>query len=197
MSNVRPHCMRWSLRAAICAVIALPVVSLAAFPPARRLFPSIVGLDCDPRGVCAESPERLRNAELLYDDSKQFVQGRLGTLERAPRTIFCGSDWCASYFGLSGSKAQTTGPFGTVIGPHAWLPYLVRHELIHQVQNERMGMFRLRPGPEWFLEGMAFSLSDDPRTDLGPPWHEYRARFGTWYTTTTRANLWAEAAKLR
>jgi hypothetical protein len=191
------HSMRWPLGAAILAVIATPLFAYAAFPPARRLFPAIAGLDCDVGRVCAESPERLHQAELLYSEARQFVQDRLGSLESPPRTIFCRTEWCASYFGLSTSKAQTTGPFGTVIGPDAWLPYLVRHELIHQLQNERMGMFRLHPGPEWFLEGMAYSLSDDPRSDLGAPWQADRARFDTWYTAPKKANLWAEAASLR
>jgi hypothetical protein len=189
--------MRLPLRVTLVAVVALPLVCFAAFPPARRLFPSIAGLDCDSRGVCAESPEQLRSARLLYDESRQFVQAALGPLERGPHTIFCQSEWCAVYFGLSMSKAQTTGPFGTVIGPDAWVPSLVRHELIHQVQNERMGMFRLHPGPEWLLEGMAYSLSGDPRADLGPPWQEYRARFDSWYAETGSANLWAAAKDLR
>lgn len=189
--------MRWPMRVAMFAIVALPLVSFAAFPPVRRLLPSIVGLDCDSRGVCAESSQQLQRAQLLYDESKQFVQARLGSLVRGPRTIFCQSESCASYFGLSMSKAQTTGPFGTVIGPDAWVPYVVRHELIHQVQNEQMGMFRLHPGPEWLLEGMAYSLSDDPRADLGPPWQEQRARFDAWYAATGRANLWAAAKALR
>jgi hypothetical protein len=177
--------------------VALPIVCFAAFPPARRLFPSIAGLDCDARGVCAESAQDLHRAQLLYDDAKQFVQVRLGPLDRGPHTIFCQSERCASYFGLSTSKAQTTGPFGTVIGPDAWVSYLVRHELIHQVQNERMGMFRLSPGPAWLLEGMAYSLSDDPRADLGPPWQEQRARFDTWFAAIGSANLWTAAKALR
>ena len=177
--------------------VAVPILFFAAFTPSRRLVPSIVGLDCDSQGICAESWQQLQRAQPLYEDSKQFVQGRLGRLEHPLHTIFCQSDWCASYFGLSGSKAQTTGLFGTVIGRDAWVPYLVRHELIHQIQNERMGIFRLHSGPEWFLEGMAYSLSDDPRADLGVPWQEHRARFDSWYAATGSANLWAAAKVLR
>lgn len=189
--------MRWLMRVAMVAVVALPLVSLAAFPPARRLFPSVVGLACDPVGVCAESFQQLQRAQLLYNESKQFVQSRLGPLEPGTHTIFCESERCASYFGLSTSKAQTTGPFGTVIGPDAWVPYLVRHELIHQAKNQHMGMFRLHAGPEWFLEGMAYSLSADPRGDLSAPWQEQRARFDTWFAATRSANLWAAAKALR
>ena len=110
--------------------------------------------------------------------------------------IFCKSTRCASYFGLSTSKAQTTGPFGTVVGLDGRVPYLVRHELIHQAQNEQMGQFRLHPGPA-LLEGMAYFLSDDPRADLGPPWPEQRARFDAWFATTGSANMWTAAKALR
>ena len=139
------------------------------------------------------------------DSNLQFLTGNEDTvfLQLLHKLLQCelgivGILWgCASYFGLSTSKAQTTGLFGTVIGPDAWLPYLVRHELIHQLQNERMGTFRHHPSPEWFLEGMAYSLSDDPRSDLGASWQADRARFDTWYTGPKKANLWAEAARLR
>lgn len=189
--------MRWPLRAAILTVVAIPLFAYAAYPPARRLFPALAGLHCDLQRVCVDSAERLAEAESLYGEARRFVEQRLGPLESPPRMIFCRSDSCASYFGLSASKAQTTGPFGTVMGPGAWLPYLVRHELIHQSQNERMGMFRIHPGPEWFIEGMAYALSDDPRSDLGSPWQAHREQFNAWYKGPQKANPWAEAANVR
>jgi hypothetical protein len=189
--------MRLLLGVATLVVVAIPLLTYAAFPPARRLLPALAGLDCDSQRVCVDSSELRHEADTLYMEARRFVQERLGPLERPPRMIFCHSNSCASYFGLTTSKAQTTGPFGTVIGPDAWLPYIVRHELIHQIQNERLGVLRIHSGPTWFIEGMAYSLSDDPRPNLGPPWQAYRDRFNTWYAGVQKPNLWIEAAELR
>jgi hypothetical protein len=134
---------------------------------------------------------------LLYVEAKRFVQIRLGPRQRATHDLLCKSSRCASYFGLSTSKAQTTGPFGTVVGPDGWVPYLVLHELIHQAQNEQMGQFRLHPGPAWLLEGMAYLISHDPGADLGPPWQEQRARFDAWSATTGSAKMCTAAKALR
>ena len=83
------------------------------------------------------------------------------------------------------------------MGRDAWLPYLVRDEPIHKSRNEPMGMFRIHPGPEWFIKGMAYTLSDDPHSDLGSPWQAHREQFNAWYKGSKKADLWAEAAHVR
>ena len=110
--------------------------------------------------------------------------------------VFCESEACAQSFGLGRSTAKTTGPFGTVYGPRAWTPYYVRHELIHHLQNERLGMYRFHRGPEWFIEGMAYSLSEDPRTKLAEPFEQYRSQFETWFRSVGKEQLWEQARKL-
>jgi hypothetical protein len=188
--------MRASLAVAILTVVGLPLLAYAAFPPARRLLPALAGVECVGR-ICTDGPEHRHEAEQLYSDAIKFVHEKVGAIENPRQVIFCQLNGCASYFGLTKSKAQTTGPFGTVIGPEGWLPYIVRHELIHQLQNERLGEYRLRSGPDWFIEGMAYSMSDDPRADLGQPWQEYRDQFNRWYATSNKNQLWAEAVKIR
>jgi hypothetical protein len=188
--------MRALLAVAILTVVGLPVLAYAAFPPARRLLPSLAGIQCI-GGICTDRREQRDRAEQLYSGALQFVDEKIGAIENPPQVIFCQLQSCASYFGLTKSKAQTTGPFGTVIGPEGWLPYIVRHELIHQLQNEKLGKYRLGSGPEWFIEGMAYSMSEDPRADLGQPWQEYRDHFTKWYTTLNREQLWVEAARIQ
>ena len=130
------------------------------------------------------------------DNAVVFVGRVAGGIESRPRAVFCASERCAAYFGLGRSTAKTTGPIGTVFGPRAWKDYYVRHELIHHLQNERLGMYRLHRGPEWFIEGMAYALSGDPRATLSEPFQSYRDRFNAWYSDIGRDHLWQEAAKL-
>ena len=193
---VRRHKLRAPLAVAILTAVGLPLLAYAAFPPARRLLPTLAGVQCVGE-ICTDRPEQRHEAEQLYSEAVQFVHEKLGTIDNPPQIIFCQLNSCASYFGLRKSKAQTTGPFGTVIGPDGWLPYIVRHELIHQLQNERLGRYRMHPGPDWFIEGMAYSMSDDPRSDLGQPWQENRDHFNNWYAALNNDQLWVEAVKLQ
>jgi hypothetical protein len=50
--------------------------------------------------------------------------------------------------------------------------------------------------PTWFIEGMAYSLSGDPRHPLAQPNEGYRARFDAWRQSLGSADIWVEARKL-
>jgi hypothetical protein len=110
--------------------------------------------------------------------------------------VFCSTQACADSFGLGDRSAVTVGTVGTVIGPHAWAPHYVRHELIRQLQAERLGVMSLLLKPSWFVEGMAYALSDDPRPTLTEPWQGYRARFKSWHSTIGTADIWIAAGEL-
>lgn len=72
----------------------------------------------------------------------------------------------------------------------------MRHELIHHLQNERFGAVRNSFfKPTWFREGMAYSLSGDPRP-LPEPLQGYRAQFDAWFRGVGPARLWVEAEEL-
>jgi hypothetical protein len=89
------------------------------------------------------------------------------------------------------------GTFAIVIGNRAWHAYYVRHELIHHLQNERLGSLRNSfLMPIWFREGMAYSLSEDPRAPLAEPLQSYRAQFNDWLRRVGKDRLWQEAAQL-
>ena len=68
--------------------------------------------------------------------------------------------------------------------------------MIHHLQAERLGVFGQWRRPAWLTEGMAYSLGQDPRPDLGEPWQEYRAAFETWYQAVGNARLWEEVRTL-
>lgn len=120
----------------------------------------------------AQRPE----AERLYAEATSFLAENVGPVADTPRFIFCSSEACAATFGLGKRSAVTTGTIGTVIGPRAWKPYYVRHELIHHLQAQQLGTLRLLLKPSWFSEGMAYSLSEDPRPELIQPFQGYRAQ---------------------
>jgi hypothetical protein len=90
----------------------------------------------------------------------------------------------------------TLGTWGTVIGPKAWTDYYVRHELIHHLQGQRLGVLNTLLKPPWFVEGMAYALSGDPRAPLAEPFEGYRRTFSAWMDAVDKGKLWENAGGL-
>ena len=72
----------------------------------------------------------------------------------------------------------------------------MRYEMIHHLQAERLGVVRQWLLPDWFTEGMAYSLSEDPRPLVSEPRKGYRQKFERWYQSVGKERLWTEASKL-
>jgi hypothetical protein len=174
--------------------IAVPVVAWAMIKPVRVVVPSVAPVTCSDT-VCADVPERLGEARELAAQAQFFVEGKLGPLAKKPTVVFCATQACADYFGLGRRSAVTMGTWGSVIGPRAWKPYYVRHELIHQEQALHLGVLPLLWTPDWIREGMAYGLSDDPRAPLAEPFESQRNQFMTWYAGHVGGDVWAELRK--
>jgi hypothetical protein len=180
----------------VLAAFALPVAAWALVKPVRVLAPELEGLTCVER-VCVDDPLRRAEALALYRVALGFVRTSVGALEAPPRAVFCSTAACSKDFGFTRVHAYTVGTFGIVIGDRAWRPFYVRHELIHHLQNERLGSLRTWLfKPTWFREGMAYSLSQDPRKPLPQPLEGYRAHFDAWLKDVGLAKLWVEAERL-
>jgi len=183
-------------KAIFLVALALPLAAWAFVKPLRVLAPGLEGVTCEGL-VCIDDPARRAEATMLYRNAFRFVQTSVGAMQTEPRAIFCSTHACAEKFGLLRRNAYNVGTFAVVIGDRGWHPYYVRHELIHHLQNERLGSIRNSfLNPVWFREGMAYSLSEDPRRPLPEPLQEYRARFEDWYGQIGLARLWVEAEKL-
>ena len=173
-----------------------PLAAWAFVKPLRVLAPQLEGLSCD-ESVCIDDTSRRAEATRLYRDALNSVQNSVGTLHSVPRAVFCSTARCSDKFGFTAALAYAVGTFAVVISHRGWRPYLIRHELIHHLQNERLGWVRARLFvPEWWREGMAYSLSRDPRRPLPEPLEGYRSQFEAWFKQVGSAQLWVEAEHL-
>lgn len=180
----------------VLVVLAVPLAAWAFVKPVRALAPQLAGLDCEGR-VCVDDPARRAQATAMYRNAVAFVQTRVGDMETTPRAVFCSTRACSEKFGLGHRNAYNVGLAALVIGYRGWYPFFVRHELIHHLQIERLGSVRMWLfKPIWFREGMAYSLSKDPRRPLVQPLEGYRSEFETWYQQIGPERLWAEAERL-
>jgi len=183
-------------RVLLVVLLSLPFAAWAFIKPVRVIAPELVGVTCY-GSVCTDEPSRLPQATRLYDEAMQYVDANVGATHGAPRAIFCATAACSAHFGFTRAAAYTVGTFAIVISHRAWRPYFVRHELIHHLQNERLGGLRMwLLKPKWFREGMAYSLSGDPRRPLVQPLESYRAEFEIWRAGIDAARLWDEAERL-
>lgn len=183
-------------RLILAALLAVPLAAWAFIKPVRVLAPEWNGIFCTDL-ICTDDPSRLPAASALYDSSRKFVEAAIGPMERKPRVIFCSTDRCFQSFGLGRRSAATLGKVAIVVSPRAWQPYYVRHEMIHHIQNEHLGSLKVwAVSPEWFVEGMAYALSQDPRPVLSEPWQHDRAQFEAWFRRVGKEHLWQEAATL-
>lgn len=112
-----------------------------------------------------------------YEEAYESVNSSVGIIEKKPRVVFCASQVCFQSFGFSKAAASTVGTSGIVIDPRGWKNYYIRHEMIHHLQAERLGVLKQWRSPPWFKEGMAYLFSQDPRPDLSEVFKKYRLEF--------------------
>lgn len=178
-------------------VLLLAIVPLTAWflvKPVRVVAPGLVGISCPQKNVCVDDIAKYQEAAALHKEGTAFVADKLTPLRSSTKVIFCSTTTCAETFGLGARSAVTVALFGTVIGPRAWKGYYVRHEMIHVLQGEQIGVIPLLLKPSWFVEGMAYALSEDPRETLAEPFETDRKFFRSWYQTIGKDSVW-EAAK--
>jgi hypothetical protein len=173
----------------------MPLTNWAFVKPVRAVE-TFAGVSCVENTICTDDPSRNPEASKLYEEALQFADSSIAPLEHRPLVIFCSSEACYHSFGYGNSTAMSIGDFLIILGPRAWTPYYLRHEMIHRLQAQRLGALKMLLEPEWFIEGMAYSLSQDPHTELAEPFQEYRSHFQTWYQGVGKARLWQEAARL-
>jgi hypothetical protein len=177
--------------------VAIPLSAWFFFKPIRALAPELAGVKCYAGNVCLDDSTRIEEARALRSEAIAFVQDNVGKLEHSPRVILCTTAACDKNFGFTGNAAYNLGAAQLVVATRGWHPYFLRHELIHNVQVERIGGFRMWfSTPTWLIEGMAYSLSKDPRHPLQEPWESYRTTYEKWAAGIPASELWSHAKAL-
>lgn len=178
-------------------ILLAPIAVWAMYKPVRVLAPEWVkGISCIGNKICIEDTLQYSKASELYESAQYFVAGAVGAFQEKPRVIFCITELCYQSFGFNKSSASAVGNSGIVVSPRGWNDYYLRHEMIHHRQSEELGVFGMLLKPEWLVEGMAYSLSHDPRNTLSERWQQSRTKFDAWQTEVGTENLWEEARKL-
>ena len=169
-------------------------VALIAYKPTRVLWPEVVGLKRTIGDVYVDNARNSLQAAKLLDASIEEISRKGFFFKKLPRILFCFYQRTYELLGFKKSAARTVDGLAIVLGPNGIQGFYLKHELIHYWQHENLGWFYAKHYPAWFVEGMAYSLSDDPRHPIAQPWESYRARFEAWYATNS--NILEESSKL-
>ena len=145
--------------------------------PAKIVYPQITGVECVTPWLCIDDISRLEEAEGLYEEAFKQVELKLSRFVDRPKIVFCSKPDCFAAFGFDKPAATSIANFGIVIAPRGWTQYYVEHEMIHQWQSENLGLLSLMLTPEWLKEGMAYSVSGDPRETLAEPFQSFRSQY--------------------
>lgn len=143
--------------------------------------------------------------ETLVAASENRVQGFYGTLESKPKIFVCPDEACYQRVGGGRSHGMALIDWAFFVSPRGLDPVIVSHELSHIELHHRTGAvatFR-RDIPQWFDEGLAVTISDDPRY-LKPAGEADRCLIrsdeplpttrGAWVENASSHDLYAKAA---
>ncbi|OCZ61661.1 hypothetical protein [Acinetobacter seifertii] len=171
--------------------------TLIWFKPIRVVFAHHLSLlHCEDH-ICVDDAKTEPLAKTLYNRSLQETQDKVGAFHQQPTMVFCSTLECANTFGMGKAAAKAVGNLGLLVAPRGWKDFYITHELIHHRQAEEWGNIAMLTKPKWLVEGMAYSLSDDPRPTLSEPFQQWRAQFKLWHQQNPNPNIWYTTGKVK
>jgi hypothetical protein len=85
-----------------------------------------------------------------------------GPVQSAPTLFFCSTDERFRALGGGGQRGLTYFHAACVFPPHGTTTPIVTHEWSHAEMHRRVGTWRMRQVPQWFDDGVAVTVSEEP-----------------------------------
>jgi hypothetical protein len=136
--------------------VAFPAVAATTCPGCYGLDRVRPGLHVEP-GIGAEQRTRVSGA---VDEGTRRVATFFGGLRSAPDFVACVTDDCYTRIGGGGERGIAVLNRAVMLSPRGIDPVIAAHELTHVELHTRLGSGSV---PQWFDEGLAVLVSDDPR----------------------------------
>jgi hypothetical protein len=195
-------------------IIALTVfLAVAAVAVLHFTFPAAAAAGCPPCTGFADlgnniyveksmpADDRLA-AKATIEAARSRVRAFYSDLQSSPRVLLCATDACYRPLG-GGSRGITLLDQALILSPRGIDTVIAAHELAHAELHKRIGIRAtlFRSVPQWFDEGLAVVVSNDPRyLALGPnrcrmePGDDLPNSRAAWIETAENASLYARAA---
>lgn len=98
----------------------------------------------------------------LVDDADRRIAAFYGSRVSDPRVLICSTKSCYDRLGGGGEKGRALRNWSFMLSPAGINPTIATHELSHVEFHQRLGSARGKV-PQWFDEGLAVLVSEDPR----------------------------------
>lgn len=141
--------------------IIYPPAAAAACPACYSLAPVAPGVFVDRDST----PPKTAHAVETVDEARGRVRRFYGTLESSPRILVCLTEACYQRIGGGGSTGIALLNLTLLLSPRGDQVVIASHEMAHIELHHRLGLIATieRDVPQWFDEGLAALVSDDPR----------------------------------
>jgi hypothetical protein len=146
---------------ALCISGCSTVRSAKLFVPSWFGFSEISeGVHVDDQMPLSQQQEFLKTLGL----AKSRVSAFFGDIEGSPKVFACSTEECFVSHGGITAKGKAYGDSMLLLSPRGLDVVIAAHELTHIELHHRVGVFRSwREIPNWFDEGLAVLVSEDPR----------------------------------
>ncbi|MEU4834879.1 hypothetical protein [Streptosporangium sp. NPDC023615] len=147
---------------AVLLVAAVAVTALAFPSVAATTCPGCYGLERLRPGLYTEpglSPERRRQVIEVVERANRRVSDFYGGRKSSPDVLVCLTDDCYRRIGGGGERGVAVLNRAVMLSPRGADPVIASHEMSHVELHARLG----GEVPQWFNEGLAVLVSDDPR----------------------------------
>ena len=159
---------KWAL-VLIGIFIAGIVAIIAGYRPiAAAVCPTCYGLSPAGLNVFIEKagdPAGTDIALAIITGARARVRNFYGSLKGNPRILVCQTETCYQRIGGGGSTGMALLNFALLLSPRGDRIVIASHEISHIELHARLGLAGTlrRKVPQWFDEGLAAVISDDPR----------------------------------
>jgi hypothetical protein len=137
-------------------VTAFPAVAATTCPACYGLEQLRPGLHVEPGLTAAQQ----RQVSAAVDGGTRRVAEFFGGLRSDPAFLACLTQRCYERIGGGGERGIAVLNRAVMLSPRGTDPVIASHELTHVELHARLGT---ASAPQWFDEGLAVLVSDDPR----------------------------------
>ena len=154
--------LRWILGGIVVALLTAAGLALAYPSVAAAACPGCYGLTrvsehvYSERGLTAVQKDQLIDLAVA---ARRRVEVFYGDRESEPRLIACFTDVCYDRIGGGGEKGVAVLNRAVMLSPRGLDTVIASHEMAHVELHRRLD----GEVPQWFDEGLAVVISDDPR----------------------------------
>lgn len=168
---------KWTRRRKVLLAVVLSVALVGTVAGAARAFPTVAATTCPTCYGMEElqpdlyvernlSADRHQQVVDFADAARRLIHDFYGSRDSSPRILACTTETCYRRIGGGRERGVAVLNRAIILSPRGLDPVIASHEMSHVELHHRLG-WRSEGVPQWFDEGLAVVVSNDPRY-LGP-----------------------------